>query len=72
MRTPDKRMNHGSDGRKKLGKEMDDVIFWTGLISEQSRKRYKKERELKVNKNKRSGWVIYVSNVMNKNKSREN
>ena len=72
MRTPDKPMNHGSDGRKKLGKEMDDVIFWTGLISEQSRKIYKKEREIKVNKNNRSGWVIYVSNVMNKNKSREN
>lgn len=72
MRTPDKRMDHCSDGKKKLGKEMDDVIFWTGLISEQSRKRYKKEREIKVNKNKRSGWVIYVSNVMNKNKSREN
>jgi hypothetical protein len=65
-------MDHCSDGKKKLGKEMDDVIFWTGLISEQSRKRYKKEREIKVNKNKRSGWVIYVSNVMNKNKSREN
>lgn len=66
-------MDHRSDGGGGLGKKMDDVIFWTGLISEQSRKRYKKHSEEKSKARKEGGGaqrVIYVSNVMNKNKSR--
>jgi hypothetical protein len=42
-------------GGRKLGKKMDDVIFWTGLISEQSRKRYKKQSEEKSKARKEGG-----------------